>query len=243
MCRSIVSKICLAAQGIALDRSTRRYGWSDAWWLKPLHRLLLETALSYPRLFADEMLYPMLDPVKAEPKLASFGGPWPRAIAPGEGRLLRTVVTPSSRIARASERRKRYSRAFPAFFKWTANAGQQSPRRSWPRGRAVTFAFCFARCTTKNLRRPCRDEIADCGAGVVAHRRLLRNRNRIRGKSAFERRAVRLAETKPLIDDFKIWLEARLAELSKKSGLAKATATRCRIGPDRRAFSTTDASR
>ena len=46
--------------------------------------------------------------------------------------------------------------------------------------------------------------------------------DRIRGKSAFERRAARLAETKPLIDDFKIWLEARLAELSKKTGLAKA---------------------
>jgi hypothetical protein len=30
------------------------------------------------------------------------------------------------------------------------------------------------------------------------------------------------AETKPLVEDFKLWLDARLGEVSQKSGLAKA---------------------
>ena len=63
----------LAAQGIALDRSTLAL-WMGrtAWWLKPLHQLLLETALSYPRLFADETPIPMLDPGRGRTKTCQF---------------------------------------------------------------------------------------------------------------------------------------------------------------------------
>jgi hypothetical protein len=45
----------LASQGIDLDRATLAL-WMGrlAWWLKPLHDVLLDTVLSYPKLFADE---------------------------------------------------------------------------------------------------------------------------------------------------------------------------------------------
>lgn len=43
-----------------------------------------------------------------------------------------------------------------------------------------------------------------------------------RGRSADERRAIRQERTRPLLDDLKIWLEARLAAVSKKSTLAEA---------------------
>jgi hypothetical protein len=46
--------------------------------------------------------------------------------------------------------------------------------------------------------------------------------DRIRGKSADIRCAVRQAETKPLMEDFKLWLDARLGDVSQKSGLADA---------------------
>ena len=46
--------------------------------------------------------------------------------------------------------------------------------------------------------------------------------DRIRGLSATQRAAVRQSDTRPLIEDFKPWLEARLLEVSKKSGLGKA---------------------
>ena len=86
----------------------------------------------------------------------------------------------------------------------------------------MTFAFCFAHARRKiyNVHVATKSPIA--AQALLRIAAFYEIENRIRGKSAFERRAVRLAETKPLIDDFKIWLEARLAELSKKSGLAKA---------------------
>jgi hypothetical protein len=46
--------------------------------------------------------------------------------------------------------------------------------------------------------------------------------DRIRGQSAGERLAAQQAETKPLIEEFKLWLDARPVEVSKKSGLARA---------------------
>jgi transposase len=59
----------LASQGISLDRSTLAI-WMGrvAWWLKPLHELLIETMLSYPKLFADETPLPILDPGRGKTK-------------------------------------------------------------------------------------------------------------------------------------------------------------------------------
>ena len=45
---------------------------------------------------------------------------------------------------------------------------------------------------------------------------------RVRGRTAAERGIVRQAETKPILEAFKIWLMQRLAEESAKSDLAKA---------------------
>jgi transposase len=45
---------------------------------------------------------------------------------------------------------------------------------------------------------------------------------RIRGRSAEERRALRQAETKPLVEELKAWLEAKLKAVSEKSTIADA---------------------
>src|SRR4029077_3582503 len=42
------------------------------------------------------------------------------------------------------------------------------------------------------------------------------------GRSAEERRAVRQAETKPLVEKLRAWLETRLAAVSEKSTIAEA---------------------
>lgn len=42
------------------------------WWLKPLHTLLRETVMSYPRLFADETPLPVLDPGRGRTKVCQF---------------------------------------------------------------------------------------------------------------------------------------------------------------------------
>ncbi|WP_249164006.1 IS66 family transposase [Bradyrhizobium liaoningense] len=80
-----------AAQGITLDRQTLA-SWMGraAWWLKPLHTLLRDTVMSYPRLFADETPLPVLDPGRGRAKVCQFwaiatddrpwGGPAPPAV-------------------------------------------------------------------------------------------------------------------------------------------------------------------
>jgi Transposase IS66 family len=47
-------------------------------------------------------------------------------------------------------------------------------------------------------------------------------RPRPRGRSAEERRAIRQAETKPLVEKLKAWLKNRLIAVSEKSTIATA---------------------
>src|SRR5258708_14450903 len=82
----------LTSQGIDLDRATLAL-WMGrlAWWLKPLHEVLLDTIMSYPRLFADETPLPVLDPGRGKTKVCQFwaiatddrpwGDPAPPAVA------------------------------------------------------------------------------------------------------------------------------------------------------------------
>jgi hypothetical protein len=81
----------LASQGVDLDRATLAL-WMGrlAWWLKPPHDVLLDTVLSYPKLFADETPLPVLDPGRGKTKTCRlwvaamddrpWGGPAPPAV-------------------------------------------------------------------------------------------------------------------------------------------------------------------
>jgi hypothetical protein len=66
------------------------------------------------------------------------------------------------------------------------------------------------------------------GPAPIAHEALERIaalyaiESRIRSRSAEERRAVRQAETKPLVEKLRAWLKTRLAAVSEKSTIAEA---------------------
>jgi transposase len=76
----LVSKFCdslplyrqsqmLARQGVTLDRSTlSNWVGRACWWLTPLYDLLVSTALSAPKLFADDTTLPVLDPGRGRTK-------------------------------------------------------------------------------------------------------------------------------------------------------------------------------
>jgi len=89
-------------------------------------------------------------------------------------------------------------------------------------GGAATLAYCWL-----HWRRYFFD-IDKAGPAPIAHNALKRIaalyaiEGRIRGRSAEERRAVRQAETKPLVEELKAWLEAKLIAVSKKSTIADA---------------------
>jgi transposase len=94
----------LTSQGIDLDRATLAL-WMGrlAWWLKPLHEVLLDTILSYPKLFADETPLPVLDPGRGKTKTCRGWPPW--MTGHGAARRRRRWCMRSRKIARASAQR------------------------------------------------------------------------------------------------------------------------------------------
>jgi transposase len=211
----------LAGQGIDLDRATLAL-WMGrlAWWLKPLHEVLLDTVLSYPKLFADETPLPVLDPGRGKTKTCRlwvaatddrpWGGPAPPAVV--------YVFAEDRKGERATELFEGFNGILQVDG-YTGYNGLLDPQRP---GGPVTFAFCFA-----HSRRKFYDVHVATGSPIAAEavRRIgefYAIEDRIRGKSADIRRTVRQAETKPLMEDFKLWLDARLGEVSQKSGLAEA---------------------
>jgi transposase len=211
----------LASQGIDLDRATLAL-WMGrlAWWLRPLHDVLLDTVLSYPKLFADETPLPVLDPGRGKTKTCRlwvaamddrpWGGPAPPAVV--------YVFAEDRKGERATD----LFAGFNGILQVDGYAGYNGLLDPARPGGPVTFAFCFA-----HSRRKFYDVHVATGSPIAAEavRRIgefYAIEDRIRGKSADIRCAVRQAETKPLMEDFKLWLEARLGEVSQKSGLAEA---------------------
>lgn len=210
-----------ASQGIALDRSTLAL-WMGraAWWLRPLHELLLDTALSYPRLFADETPVPMLDPGRGKTKTCQFWAvatddrPWGGPAPP--------MVVYIFAEDRTGQRAREIFEGFAGIPQVDGYAGYNGLADPLRAGGPVTLAFCFAHARRKIYDVHVATKSPIAATALLRIAAFYEIEDRIRGKSALERRAVRQAETKPLIDEFKIWLEARLAEISQKPGLAKA---------------------
>jgi transposase len=88
-------------------------------------------------------------------------------------------------------------------------------------GGPATLAFCWTHWRRGFV------EIDEGGPAPIAHEALERIaalyaiENRIRGRSADERRAIRQTETRPLVEALKTWLENRLAAVSDKSTIAE----------------------
>ena len=176
--------------------------------------------LSYPKLFADETPLPMLDPGRGKTKKCQlwaiatddrpWGGPAPPAVA---------YVFAEDR---KGERAKELLQGFSGILQVDGYAGYNGLVDPIRDGGAVTIAFCSA-----HARRKFYDVHVATKSPIAAEalRRIgtfYEIEDRIRGQSAGERLAARQAETKPLIEEFKLWLDARLVEVSKKSGLAGA---------------------
>lgn len=211
----------LAGQGINLDRSTLAL-WvgQAAWWLKPLYQLLLSTILSYPRVFCDETPVPVLDPGRGRTKTGQFWayavddrpwcGPAPPAVA--------YVYTQD----RKAERVRNQLQGFSGVLQVDGYAGYKGLTKSNRIGGPVTLALCVAHARRKFY------ELHKAHASPVAAEALRRIaevyqvEEMVRGRPADQRLAARQTKTKPILEDMKAWLTARLAEVSGKSALAAA---------------------
>jgi transposase len=138
----------LAGQGIDLDRATLAL-WMGrlAWWLKPLHEVLLNTILSYPKVFGDETPLPVLDPGRGKTKTCRlwvaatddrpWDGPAPPAVA--------YVFAEDRKGERATE----LFTGFNGILQVDGYAGYNGLLNPARPGGPVTFAFCFAHSRRK----------------------------------------------------------------------------------------------
>lgn len=207
--------------GIALHRSTLVH-WvlRAAWWLKPLHALLVETVLAAPKVFCDDTPMPVLDRRRRRTRTARF---WSYAVddRPWQGPAQPAVVYLFAEDRKGQHVHEHLS-GFSGVLQVDGYAGYRRLTKPDRPGGAITLAFCLAHARRKFF------EIYETSQSTIAAEALQQIRAvyeieaRIRGLPAVERVRIRQAETKPALDAFKAWLMLRLAEGSAKSNLAEA---------------------
>ncbi len=208
-------------QGLPIDRSTLAF-WVGvaAAELKPIYLRMKELLLGSAKIAVDETRAPVLDPGRGRTKTGYFwaisrddrpwGGSDPPGVvytyAPGRGGIHATTLLAG----------------YFGIVQCDGYAVYEQLADPTRGGGAVTLAFCWS-----HWRREFFD-IDKGGPAPIAHEALERIavlyaiESRIRGDSAEERRAVRQAETKPLVEKLKAWLETRLLAVSEKSTIAAA---------------------
>ena len=209
-----------ARHGIDLDRSTlANWVGRACWWLRPLAELLLDTVLSSPKIFADDTPVPVLDPGRGRTKTGRLWSyarddrPWQGPLPPAVAYVYsenRQGVHPQSHLAE-----------FTGVLQVDGYAGFNGLSGERPAG-AVQLAFCWAHVRRKffDFHHATASPIAAEALRRIAQ--LYQIEARIRGLLPEARARIRQAETRPLVDAMKIWLEAELGRISAKSALAEA---------------------
>jgi len=210
----------MMAESLHIDRSTLAH-WVGfaAFELMPVYDRLVANLKTSTKLFADETRCPVLDPGRGKTKtgylwaLARDDRPWngpdPPAVA--------YMYAPGRGVVHA----ERHLAGFAGTLQvdgYVAYKKLSDPNRV---GGPLLLANCWS-----HFRRLFYD-IAKGGNAPIASETLVRIaalyaiEQEIRGRSADERRAVRQARTKPLVDKFEVWLREQVARLSKGSTLAR----------------------
>ncbi len=206
-----------ARQGVNLDRSTLA-DWvgKAAFLLRPVHARLFERLKASTKLFADETTAPVLDPGRGRTKTGQLFAyarderPWGGGDPPGVAYL----YAPD----RKAEQAVRHLQGFVGTLQVDGFAGYKVVADR----NAVSLAFCWS-----HVRRKFYD-LAQAGPAPIATEalariaQLYRIEGEIRGRSAEERRDIRQARSRGIVDALEPWLRAKLALVSQKSKLAEA---------------------
>lgn len=206
-----------ARQGLNLDRSTLA-DWvgKAAFLLRPVHQRLFERLKVSAKLFADETTAPVLEPGRGRTKTGQFFAyarddrPWGGADPPGVVYL----YAPDRR----AEQPIRHLQGFAGILQVDGYAGYKVLAEKT----AVSLAFCWSHARRKFY------ELAQSGPAPIATQALARIAQlyqieaEIRGRSPEERRAVRQARSRPVVEALEPWLREKLALVSQKSKLAEA---------------------
>jgi transposase len=211
----------LAGQGVVVDRQTlARWMKQLAWTAKGLYERQLATMHQQSRLFCDETPMRVLDPGRGRTKICQFwahacddrswNGPAPLAVA----------------YVFAGGRGKKEIAAQLAGFKGVLQVDGYSAYKSLAADMkgdgTIRLAFCLVHARRnfvdvyKTTSSPFAKEVIERIGAVYAIEK------RIRGLDAEQRRAVRQAETKPLMDALKARFDETKDGISRQSTLVGA---------------------
>lgn len=206
-------------QGIDLDRSTLA-AWVGraAFELKPVYDALLANLKTSTKLFMDETTAPVLDPGRRKTKTGYFWAlarddrPWGGDDPPGVA------------FTYAPGRSGQYADQILKDFSGTCQVdGYAGYNRLLKRpAQDIRLAYCWAHARRKlhDVARTGTTPIADEGLRQIAE--LYRIEKDIRGQSPEARRTARQERSKPVINEFELWLAANRARVSTKSPLGEA---------------------
>jgi transposase len=203
-------------QGVDLDRSTLA-DWvgKAAALLAPLQVRLFEILKASPKLFADETRCPVLDPGRKRVKLGQlwayarddrpWGGDDPPAVvycyAPGRG----------------SEHVQGHLAGFSDGY-----SAYKDLASSRPPSAPLILSFCWTHLRRRFYEIAVGGNAPLADAALVQIAALYKIEESIRAQSAEARRKVRQAKSRPLLDQFKSWLDKTLPLVPGGSKMAKA---------------------
>ena len=211
----------LAGHGLTIDRQTlARWMKRAAWTVKGLYELQLASMHSHARLFCDETPVRVLDPGRGRTKVCQF---WAHAT---DDRSWKGPAPPAVAYVFAGGRGKReiltQLTGFEGVLQVDGYAAYASLAGDKKNMGKIRLAFCLIHARRhfvdvhKTTNSPFAKEVIERIAAVYAIEK------RIRGLDADQRRAVRQAETKPLMDALKARLEATKDGISRQSTLVGA---------------------
>src|SRR5689334_105822 len=210
----------LERQGIRLDRSTLSHWVGRAcWWLTPLYDLMLSTALSALKLFADDTTLPVLDPGRGRTKTGRL---WCYAI---DDRPWRGPAHPIAAYVYSENRKGVHPNQHLAAFRGVLQVDGYAGFKRLAGTRAdasVTLAFCWSHARRKfydfhaSTHSPLAAEVlAKIGA-------LYAIEAEIRGHPAEHRKRIRHERSRPIVEALHVWLEEHAGRVSAASGLGEA---------------------
>jgi transposase len=205
-----------ARQGITLDRSTLA-DWVGraAWYLRPLRDQVLERLQISERLFADETTAPVLDPGRGRTKTGQL---WAYA---RDDRTWGGNDPPMVAYVYAADRKAERPRAHLGDFAGILQVDGYGAYTALVRQRQqVRLAFCWA-----HARRKFYDLATTSAVATEILRRiasLYAIEDGVRGLQAEQRRTVRSAHSRAIVDDLYQYLVARNRQVSAKSKLGEA---------------------
>src|ERR1700677_4516011 len=207
----------LAGHGVVVDRQTlARWMGSAAWMARSLYDLQLKTMHRFERLFCDETPMPVLEPGRGRTKICQF---WAHAT---DDRAWKGPAPPAVAYVFAGGRGKKEIMTQLAGFEGVLQVDGYAAYASLAGDAKIRLAYCLVHARRnfvkvhKTTNSPFAREVIERIAAVYAIEK------RIRGLDADQRRAVRQAETEPLMEALKARLEETKDGISRQSTLMGA---------------------